>query len=81
MNDLEKVAPLAGAWIEMEFVSAEEKKAIVAPLAGAWIEILQNRSPVTNHRVAPLAGAWIEIWRPSSCDGWYTCRSPYGSVD
>ena len=34
-----KVAPLAGAWIEMFVLSAFSVISPVAPLAGAWIEI------------------------------------------
>ena len=33
------VAPLAGAWIEIDTQYAEPQKNHVAPLAGAWIEI------------------------------------------
>ena len=38
LND-EKVAPLAGAWIEMFISSLFNNFILVAPLAGAWIEI------------------------------------------
>ena len=34
-----KVAPLAGAWIEMKQLFCMIRKSSVAPLAGAWIEI------------------------------------------
>ena len=33
------VAPLAGAWIEIDSDTYNGKEIIVAPLAGAWIEI------------------------------------------
>ena len=33
------VAPLAGAWIEIDGVCREASERIVAPLAGAWIEM------------------------------------------
>ena len=33
------VAPLAGAWIEIDDLPAFGRGACVAPLAGAWIEI------------------------------------------
>ena len=33
------VAPLAGAWIEMETVVHREELIKVAPLAGVWIEM------------------------------------------
>ena len=32
------VAPLAGAWIETDLLSAVPEFKAVAPLAGAWIE-------------------------------------------
>ena len=35
----EDVAPLAGAWIEIQFREYAEADTSVAPLAGAWIEI------------------------------------------
>ena len=34
-----KVAPLAGAWIEMWYAKYKNTSQLVAPLAGAWIEI------------------------------------------
>ena len=33
------VAPLAGAWIEMDVIGIIPELPQVAPLAGAWIEI------------------------------------------
>ena len=33
------VAPLAGAWIEIQVVKDNWLPVLVAPLAGAWIEI------------------------------------------
>ena len=33
------VAPLAGAWIEIEWESCYASQPEVAPLAGAWIEM------------------------------------------
>ena len=33
------VAPLVGAWIEIQKVKPSEEEYIVAPLVGAWIEI------------------------------------------
>ena len=35
-----KVAPLAGAWIEICVFIPPSDAIVVAPLAGAWIEIL-----------------------------------------
>ena len=56
------VAPLAGAWIEMQAEAALSVRADnVAPLAGAWIEIVKIIEASFDLTVAPLAGAWIEI--------------------
>ena len=38
-----RVAPLAGAWIEMHKVVRWSAPQMVAPLAGAWIEITRDR--------------------------------------
>ena len=42
INPHKFVAPLAGAWIEIQGMRMAEKYADVAPLAGAWIEILDK---------------------------------------
>ena len=55
------VAPLAGAWIEINFQISDDHLGEVAPLAGAWIEIQHRCALVCPSPVAPLAGAWIEI--------------------
>ena len=34
------VAPLVGAWIEIEAVDDNDNSVSVAPLVGAWIEII-----------------------------------------
>ena len=39
------VAPLAGAWIEIETSKIEVDGTVVAPLAGAWIEIIYEVLP------------------------------------
>ena len=38
-----KVAPFAGAWIEITILFYGKKGVIVAPFAGAWIEILSDK--------------------------------------
>ena len=58
---LKTVAPLAGAWIEIQAQLNQAQKQAVAPLAGAWIEITVRSVQRQLYRVAPLAGAWIEI--------------------
>ncbi len=37
--DYKKVAPRAGAWIEINLMPQKKLEALVAPRAGAWIEI------------------------------------------
>ena len=39
-----KVAPFAGAWIEIEQHKIFSRKTCVAPFAGAWIEIRLSKS-------------------------------------
>ena len=55
------VAPLVGAWIEIETVATIRQPDGVAPLVGAWIEMVKVESLQKNISVAPLVGAWIEI--------------------
>ena len=46
------VAPLAGAWIEIDDGSGEKYVVFVAPLAGAWIEI---ESVIIEKRAAHMS--------------------------
>ena len=56
------VAPLVGAWIEIQLTDVEEAVKAVAPLVGAWIEIVFHSTGKRGFFiVAPLVGAWIEI--------------------
>ena len=55
------VAPLVGAWIEIEYHRQTRKVSNVAPLVGAWIEIKNKEGEEMNVYVAPLVGAWIEM--------------------
>ena len=81
-TSLQRVAPLAGAWIEIDYIGLCRHNCPVAPLAGAWIEIPVRDAPLApGAGVAPLAGAWIEI-----VDNWLNVcipcgRSTRGSVD
>ena len=80
MTDWLTVAPLVGAWIEIDVAGVAFGNQSVAPLVGAWIEICAFFNKFLPHVVAPLVGAWIEISlyiSPSSSVG----RSPCGSVD
>ena len=40
----QSVAPLVGAWIEIESARLQRCRNIVAPLVGAWIEIIEKQS-------------------------------------
>ena len=57
----ENVAPLVGAWIEINSILKRRRIKVVAPLVGAWIEIEVNSISANASFVAPLVGAWIEI--------------------
>ena len=56
-----KVAPFAGAWIEIVIFLKLNELTDVAPFAGAWIEIIYLFTGENGNGVAPFAGAWIEI--------------------
>ena len=51
-----RVAPLAGAWIEMVSDKINVTQITVAPLAGAWIEINARERIRTRKQVAPRMG-------------------------
>ena len=55
------VAPLVGAWIEIDDDVLVKEIREVAPLVGAWIEIKAKAKNVLICKVAPLVGAWIEM--------------------
>ena len=60
------VAPLVGAWIEIDGTITLGVTDWVAPLVGAWIEIGGILHMRRSDRVAPLVGAWIEIMNPDN---------------
>ena len=68
-----KVAPFAGAWIEIQWMLVDHRLSNVAPFAGAWIEIKLLRDHSLRLPVAPFAGAWIEISSISSY--FFPCKS------
>ena len=55
------VAPLVGAWIEIDNEWFDIRNDKVAPLVGAWIEMCMVYKLPFDSFVAPLVGAWIEI--------------------
>ena len=66
LQNEQKVAPLAGAWIEIYYGLRSVDWNNVAPLAGAWIEIGILASISSRKKVAPLAGAWIDTMKAST---------------
>ena len=57
-----RVAPHAGAWIEIISEGVKNGLSAVVPHAGAWIEITTSCDCASIiPLVAPHAGAWIEI--------------------
>ena len=74
------VAPLAGAWVEIDLNGSGYMVAAVAPLAGAWVEIILWMSALLSIPVAPLAGAWVEISSQKEDNHSPSGRSPRGSV-
>ena len=76
-----KVAPFAGAWIEMLWDADLLYTGAVAPFAGAWIEILSWGTILSRLQVAPFAGAWIEITLRYIIHAKEKRRSLRGSVD
>ena len=56
-----KVAPRAGAWIEVGADGRARGLFAVAPRAGAWIEVAVGGDGAGPEGVAPRAGAWIEV--------------------
>ena len=79
--DIDFVAPLAGAWIEIKEIVRMVMYDAVAPLAGAWIEIKGIKDLPRRVPVAPLAGAWIEMFSKNRTYLPSQGRSPRGSVD
>ena len=76
-----KVAPFAGAWIEMFGFCRRRWGRVVAPFAGAWIEIVGENWINLVQLVAPFAGAWIEIASITRITAAFLSRSLRGSVD
>ena len=74
------VAPLVGAWVEMEARKTDGMRNFVAPLVGAWVEILNITEPQKVYMVAPLVGAWVEICVVLTIQPPSSGRSPRGSV-
>ena len=66
--DQAKVAPFAGAWIEIMLFRCRQILVIVAPFAGAWIEIAGNGSDVVRPRSLPSRERGLKYFYYSTCD-------------
>jgi len=76
-----RVAPHAGAWIEILLLFVLPSLQAVAPHAGAWIEIDAVAVFVAVSVVAPHAGAWIEMLKYWPSNTFQSRRTPCGCVD
>ena len=63
----DKVAPCAGAWIEILWTGRETAQRLVAPCAGAWIEMLEKSKEDKNHVSPPARGRGLKY--PNPCGG------------
>ena len=79
---MSKVAPLAGAWIEIIY-DAEGYPPLETSLPSRerGLKSLYQKKINTISLVAPLAGAWIEIEKKKVVNKTAKSRSPRGSVD
>ena len=59
-QNVAKVAPRVGAWIETLDNALKVISVDVAPRVGAWIETFSDFSTTEGVNVAPRVGAWIE---------------------
>ena len=76
-----KVAPLAGAWIEIVKSDEISIAFLVAPLAGAWIEIIYRyNSCHLKSTSLPLRERGLKFY-PENIHLAFLRRSPCGSVD
>ena len=74
------VAPLAGAWIEIQQMLESEREVAVAPLAGAWIEIWYHKYKNTSQLSLPSRERGLK-YCVDYIMGRNHSRSPRGSVD
>ena len=76
-----RVAPLAGAWIEIAVSFCIAAPHSVAPLAGAWIEIEMHIVSVMENGSLPSRERGLKLVHINSLIPVPRCRSPRGSVD
>ena len=76
-----KVAPLAGAWIEIRNMNTDAAYNCVAPLAGAWIEIYYYNDKILGYMSLPSRERGLKYDDLLSKNSGMAGRSPRGSVD
>ena len=57
----DRVAPHAGAWIEMQVPGSGLKSIKSLPMRERGLKLVSNSNLLSLYSVAPRAGAWIEI--------------------
>ena len=75
------VAPLAGAWIETNYILVTEDGHTSRPSRARGLKLIRSSLAVNSLLVAPLAGAWIETIATSYMPCGTSCRAPRGRVD
>ena len=73
------VAPLVGAWVEMERSSRVTIELSVAPLVGAWVEMEISRTKRPLSWSLPLWERGLKLVL-NPMNTFVVCRSPCGSV-
>ena len=66
-TDIGKVAPLAGAWIEIDADDPFVQMTEVAPLAGAWIEIENTPAAYQSRESLPSRERGLKFTVTASC--------------
>ena len=78
---MNKVAPFAGAWIEIAKPETTSPKSWSLPSRERGLKSDRAAGEICKECVAPFAGAWIEIAAMYPADQGRSCRSLRGSVD
>ena len=61
-EDAERVAPFAGAWIEINWKTGRSQPKVSLPSRERGLKLKSKITLIMIMNVAPFAGAWIEIW-------------------
>ena len=81
MNNVDNVAPHAGAWIEILVLFRGRRRVPSLPMRGRGLKFNVSKSQFCLLIVAPHAGAWIEMAMCLIGNIFERRRSPCGSVD